>query len=218
MKKTTWLAIGFLIAFALWTAAVCTVDVQPIGPRDSEVGIATINQWVHSLTGVHMTLYVITDWLGLVPIAVCLGFAILGLVQWIRRKRIERVDADILLLGGFYILTVAAYVLFEDIPINYRPVLIDGYLEASYPSSTTLLVLCVMPTAILQWHHRLSCAIYRQAVTAVTAAFIAFTVIGRFVSGVHWMSDIVGGALLSEGLVCLYVAAVQGVGETRSRR
>ena len=150
MKRKLGIALGFLAAFILWTLAVSCLDVQAIGPRDSAVGFATINGWFHSLTGVDLTLYTITDWLGLVPVAVGFGFAILGLAQWIKRKSICKVDRSILVLGGFYILVMAAYILFETVVINYRPVLINGYLEASYPSSTTMLVMCVMPTAVMQ--------------------------------------------------------------------
>lgn len=201
------ISLGFFVAFALWTTLVSYVDVQPIGPDGSSVGFAAINQFVHRLTGVRFSLYHITDWLGLVPVAVCMGFAILGLVQWIRRKDIRKVDFNILVLGAFYIVTMAAYLLFEYVVINYRPVLINGYLEASYPSSTTLLVLCVMPTAILQCKHRVKNRLLQNGINAAIMGFMAFMVIGRLLSGVHWLSDIIGGGLLSTGLVMLYAFA-----------
>ena len=205
--KMKWITpIGLLAAFMLWTVAVCFVDVAPIGPNGSVVGFAAVNGWFHRLTGVNMTLYALTDWLGLVPVAVCLGFAILGLCQWINRRTIRKVDADILLLGGFYILTIAAYLIFESVVVNYRPVLIHGYLEASYPSSTTLLTLCVMSTAWIQWHRRLRHPTLRHLVIAVTIAFAVFMVVGRVISGVHWLTDVVGGILLSGTLVTFYVA------------
>lgn len=204
------LAIALLAAFVLWTTAVCLVDVQPIGPEGSSVGLAGINQYVHRLTGVHWPLYVLTDWLGLVPIAVCLGFAVLGLAQWIRRKSIRRVDAGILLLGGFYIVVMVAYIFFEVNVINYRPVLIDGFLEASYPSSTTILVLCVMPTALMQLNIRIRGKLLRRGMAISIIAFTLFMVLGRLLSGVHWFSDIVGGLLLSAGLVTLYTALCRG--------
>jgi len=200
------ISLGLLAAFALWTTMVCLVDVQQIGPQGSSVGLAGINRFIHNLTGVHFGLYNITDWLSLVPIAVCMGFAILGLVQWIRRKDIRKVDFDILILGGFYIITMTVYLLFEYMVINYRPVLINGYLEASYPSSTTLLVLCIMPTAVMQFRQRIKNRLFRDSTSAVIIGFIAFMVIGRLISGVHWFSDIVGGVLLSTGLVMLYDA------------
>lgn len=193
-----------LTAFVLWTVAICFVDVRAIGPQGSSVGFAGINGFVHTLTGVHWGLYNITDWLGLVPIFLCVGFGILGQVQWIQRKSIRKVDYDIFVLGGFYIVTIAAYLFFESVVINYRPVLINGYLEASYPSSTTLLVMCVMPTAVMQFNSRIKNKVLRNIIAVTIIAFIAFMVIGRLVSGVHWFTDIVGGALLSSGLVMMY--------------
>ena len=195
-----------LSLFVLWTAAVCFVDVQPVGPNGSKVGFATINAFFHNLTGVHFDLYVITDWLGLVPIVVCMGFGMLGLVQWIKRKKLLAVDADILALGAYYLLVMAMYNLFEYCTINYRPVLIDGFLEKSYPSSTTMLVLCVMPTAVMQFRARIKNPGGRGVITVAIWAFVVFMVAGRLLSGVHWFSDIVGGALLSAGLVMLYGA------------
>ncbi len=196
----------FLLAFALWTIAICLVDVRAIGPCSSKVGFALLNGAFHKLTGVHMTLYHMTDWLGLVPIATMMGFAMLGLIQWIKRKQLWKVDFSILVLGGFYMVTIAMYILFEYVVINRRPVLIDGFLEASYPSSTTLLVLCVMPTAMMQIHNRIRNKIFRNATEITISAFIAFMVIGRLVCGVHWLTDIFGGILLSTGLVGLYHA------------
>ena len=202
------IALCLLAAFVLWTALVRLTDVQEIGPRGSAVGFATVNKAFHDLTGVHMSLYIITDWLGLVPIGVAMGFAILGLAQWIRRKRLLQVDRSILALGGFYLAVIAVYVFFEMVVINYRPVLIDGFLEASYPSSTTMLVLCVMPTAIMQLNARIKNRGIKRCVAFAIAAFTAFMVIGRLIAGVHWATDIIGAVLLSTGLFMLYAGAV----------
>ena len=203
-KKNFCVAVILLGTFALWTAAVQLVDVQAIGPQGSAVGFATINGWVHNLTGVHLSLYAVTDWLGLVPLGVVMGFAFLGVIQWITRKHLRQVDFSILVLGGFYLVVMAAYVLFEVFVINYRPVLINGHLEASYPSSTTMLVLCVMPTALMQFNARIKNPVLKRCAAFGITAFIIFMVIGRLISGVHWVTDIVGGALLSAGLVMLY--------------
>ena len=204
VKRNFIIAAGLLAAFVLWTVAVCFVDVQAVGPRSSNVGFATVNSFVHNLTGVNFALYVITDWSGLVPIAVCLCFAVFGLVQWIKRRNITKVDFDILMLGVFYLITMAVYILFEFVVINYRPTLIDGYLETSYPSSTTMLVLCVMPTALMFFDKRIKKGWLRKVVTVTTIAFIVFMVVGRLISGVHWLSDIIGGMLVSSGLVLMY--------------
>ena len=204
MKKKLYLAIGFIFAFMLWTISVSFIDVQAIGPKGSNVGFATINNFVHNALGVNMSLYVITDWLGLIPIGCMLAFAVLGIIQWIKRKKLSQVDYSLFVIGGFYIVVLLVYVLFEFVVINRRPVLIEGVLEASYPSSTTVLVMCVMPTAIMQLNSRIKNIKLKKSLTIVISAFIAFMVIGRLVSGVHWFSDIVGGLLISIGLVTLY--------------
>ena len=193
-----------LAVFVLWTVLICFVDVQAIGPKGSSVGFSTINGFVHKLMGVNWFLYTVTDWLGLVPICVAFGFAVLGLVQWIKRKSLLKVDRSILTLGGFYIVVMTVYILFEIVVINYRPTLINGYLEASYPSSTTMLAMCVMPTAMMQLRARIKNDLFRRCVMFAIAVCIAFMVIGRLLSGVHWVSDIIGGVLLSAGLVMMY--------------
>ena len=204
MKKKFLIPCLLLSGFALWTILVCTVDVQPMGPMGSAVGLATVNRWFHALTGVHMGLYHLTDWLSILPLAIVMGFALKGLVQWIQRKSILRVDQDILALGGFYAAVMAAFVFFEICVINYRPVLIEGVPEASYPSSTTMLVLCVVPTAILQIGNRIRHRWIRRSIYILLIGFMLFMVIGRLISGVHWLTDIIGGILVSAGLVTMY--------------
>ena len=212
MKKETQrnllLAICLLVAFLLWTLAIRFIDMQTIGPQESTVGFATLNRFIHNLTGVHMYLYTITDWLGLVPLMFAMSFGTFGFIQWIKRKKLLKVDYSILVLGGFYIVVIAVYALFEMFVVNYRPVLINGYLEASYPSSTTMLVMCVMPTAIMQFNSRIKNNILKRCISFAIIAFTAFMVIGRFISGVHWFTDVIGGVLLSAGLVLMYRAII----------
>ena len=205
-SRLFWVGVGLLAVFVLWTVLISFVDVEAIGPRQSSVGFATLNGYIHNLTGVNWILYAITDWLGLVPIAVAFGFAILGLVQLIKRKNLRKVDHSILALGVFYIVVMAAYVFFEIVVVNYRPTLIEGYLEASYPSSTTMLVMCVMPTAAMQLKARIKNTVFRRCAIVAIMVFTVFMVIGRLISGVHWITDIIGGALLSAGLVTFYSA------------
>ena len=215
--KFLWIGLAFLAAFALWTALVRFNAVQAIGPNGSSVGFATLNGLVHETIGVHWGLYKVTDWLGLIPIGFVLGFAVLGLVQLIRRRSLFKVDRSILVLGGFYIVVMAMYLLFEEVAINYRPVLIDGNLEASYPSSTTMLALCVLPTAIMQLKSRIRRRTVRRAVLVTLGTLTAFMVVGRLISGVHWLTDMIGSVLLSVGLVMLYAFAIKRQGTSRRK-
>ena len=207
-KKYVKIGAGLLAAFVLWTILIQFIDVKAIGPNGSYTGFAAFNAWFHQLTGEHPAIYKLTDWLSVIPFIVCVCFGLLGLYQLISRKCLMRVDPDIILLGIYYILVICGYLLFETFPVNFRPVLIDGVLEASYPSSTTLLVLSVMPTLKFQIDRRAESETVRTITTVFVIAFTAFMVIGRVISGVHWATDIIGGILLSSGLFTLYCAAV----------
>ena len=184
-KRFLGFGIAFVVVFAIWTTLVQIIDVQPFGVNGTDIGFATVNSRFHKLTGVHMTVYVLTDWLGLVPVFVCMLFGCIGFIQLVKRRSLVKVDYDILLLGIYYIVVIAGYLIFEVIPINYRPILIEGRMEASYPSSTTLLVLSVMSTLIFQVKSRVENEVSKRVIGVVSAIFMLFMVVGRLISGVH---------------------------------
>ena len=208
MERKRHLIFGciWLLCFAIFTLLVKTVDVQSIGAEGSLVGFATGNRWVKDVIGVHLWWYHVTDWLGLLSVGVGLGFAALGAVQLFRRRSLWQVDRDILWLGVLYLVMGACYLLFERFPVNYRPVILDGSLESSYPSSHTLLTICVMATAIFQGKKRLQGKLRRWAVGFCIGVLVV-TVVGRVIAGVHWVTDILGAILLGMSLVELYRAA-----------
>ena len=202
------LGITLIAVFIVWTLLILSVDVQPLGQNGTNIGFATINCWFHKLTGVHMTIYTITDWLGLVPVFICMVFGCIGLTQLIKRKSLFKVDYDIISLGVYYVIVILGYLVFEMIPINYRPILIEEIMEISYPSSTTLLVLCVMPTLWEQANRRVENVFVKRIINVCVVCFSIFMVVGRLIAGVHWLTDIVGGILLSAGLFFVYKAVV----------
>ena len=200
--------ITFIVFFVIWTILILILDVQPIGIKGTNIGFATINSWFHSLIGVNMTLYTITDWLGLVPIFICIFIGLVGFIQLVKRKNLLKVDFDIIILGVYYVIVILCYLIFEMYPINYRPILINGFMESSYPSSTTLLVLCVIPTLVFQANQRLKSITLKRFITIFAVAFSIFMVVGRLISGVHWLTDIIGSCLLSSGLFYVYKGIV----------
>lgn len=210
MKKSKLCGVraGLLfVLFALFTVGVKMVDVQAIGPQKSSIGFATINQAAASLFGVHEIWYTITDYLGYLALAVAFGFALCGLVQLIKRKSLWKVDSAILSLAGLYILVVAFYVFFEIVIVNYRPVLMEGVLEASYPSSHTMLVVAIMASAPIVLKRLIGQDKAAVGIAQLIASIvIVVTVVGRLLSGVHWLTDIIGGVLLAAAIVMLYVS------------
>jgi len=204
MKLGCLLITGFLV----WTWMIQNIDVQPVGVNETEIGFAALNRWFHELTGVHMKLYTFTDWLALITVFVCMIFAGMGFVQLIRRRSLRKVDKDIIILGVYYVIVILGYLIFEMYPVNYRPIFIEGRMEASYPSSTTLLVLSVMPTLIEQVNRRMKDGLLRKTVKSSVILFSVFMVMGRLISGVHWFTDIVGAIILSTGMFFIYNASV----------
>lgn len=200
------------LAFIVFTILVKFVDVQAVGPNGSEVGLASLNNVIFKVFGYNQTLYDVTEILGLVTFLIIGFFAVLGLYQLIKGKSIKKVDYKILVLGCFYVVVLLFYVLFEIIVINYRPVLIDGELEASYPSSHTMLSICVVTSAIVVLSEMLEKQkVLRTVMVIAGYVLVAFTVAGRLLSGVHWFTDIVGAMLLSFALVMLFYSALDYV-------
>ncbi len=169
----------------IFTILTKLTDVQAIGPQGSTVGFAAINRFVHSLFGVNMLWYHITDWLGLIPVMTAFVFAVVGLVQLIRRRSLRKLDKSLLILSGFYILVIAVYVFFESCVINYRPILMNGSLEASYPSSHTLMTICLMLAAVTECSLLIKSRQCNTVIKILSYAIITMTIIGRLISGVH---------------------------------
>ena len=210
-NKGKFLIIGISGAlFALLIVLLCCVDVEPVGAAGTSVGLSHLNRFVFELTGVNMVWYNITDWLGLTAIIAAFLFAATGLVQLIKRRSILKVDKEILALGGLYILVIGIYVLFENVIVNYRPIIMPGCSnpEASFPSSHTMLVCVIMGSTIIIIGKYIKKKSLCMVIRGICAAVIAVTVVGRLISGVHWFTDILGGLLISTFLLALYSAFV----------
>lgn len=196
---------GAAVLFAVFTVLVAVADVRPLGPLGSEIGFARLNTYIFDKIGTNDAWGKVTEVFGIAAIAVACFFCGLGIYTAIKRKSLRRVDKWLYIMFGSYALIVIFYLLFELIVVNYRPILSEGELQASYPSSHTLIVLTVLGTAIPQVL-RLKNRAARIMLVSVAAAVMALTVVGRLVCGVHWFTDILGGVLLSAVIVLLNVS------------
>ena len=213
-KRNLIVTAGLFLSFIIFTVLVAVVDVRVVGPNGAKVGFAILNEKLWVALGESEVLYKTTEVLGYLTFAIIGAFAVLGAYQLIKGKSIKKVDCKIIALGVFYVIVLIFYVLFEVVVINYRPVLIDGELEASYPSSHTMLSICVIFSAIIVLNEMLKGKDkLNLAVSATGYLLITLTVVGRLLSGVHWFTDIVGGVLLSSSLVMLFYTAINYIKE-----
>ena len=210
-KKRNFLISTILILLAVvFTILVKVVDVKQVGVNGTSIGFATVNQFVFLTTGVNMIWYHITDWLGLVPIFMAMAYALLGLVQLIKRKSLFKVDKEIIILGLFYVVVISIYIFFEKVIVNYRPILMNGFLEASYPSSHTLMTICLCGSSIIvnkkMFNNKIT-----KLMNLLSLVIIIITVIGRLLSGVHWFTDIIGGILIARALLMTLYSLVDAI-------
>ena len=202
-KKNIIISVILTIIAVVFTVLVCTFDVKNVGLNETSLGFSTINREIFESIGENSLLKTITDVLGYFALALVGFYGLVGLYQLIKRKSIFKVDREIILLGAFYVVVLGLYILFDKVVINYRPVLEDGLLESSYPSSHTLLTICVCISAIM-----INNKLFKSDLTKIFNYFlilVAFvTVVGRLLAGVHWFTDIIGGIIISSALLMIF--------------
>ena len=206
MKKQ-WITIGLLllIVSVVFTIILTKVDVKVIGPENSAVGLSSINSKLSF--DYNEKVYKVSKYLGYVALVIPGVYALIGLIQLIKGKSLSKVDKRLFVLAVFYCVVLATYVLFEKVIINYRPVILDEGLEASYPSSHTLMSLCFTVSAIL-----INKAMFKDKTKLINLGLLVLgfaIVLGRYISGVHWFTDIVGSILISITLLSFFKAFVK---------
>ncbi len=220
MKRTkTELITGgiLLLLFIVFTVTLNFVDIRAVGPLGSTVAYGGINAAFHHFSGVHWWLYEITEWMGNFAAVFALFGAVVSVLQWIRRKSLKRVDYPLLILMAFYVLLFGVYFLFEAVTINYRPVIVDGALAGSYPSSTTMVTFFVLMSAVIPFDRLVRSERTKKNLKIFCIVYASFTVIGRLFCGVHWLTDIFGGFLYALSLLLLYSGTIHYAEEKGAR-
>lgn len=207
-KRNFIISGGLFSVFLIFTLIVTFVDVRPVGANGSKVGLASLNQWFFNLLGVIEPLDVLTDVFMCVAIALFAGLAVVGVVQWVKRKSIKKVDKELILFALCCCLMGCCYLFFEAVVINTRPTAIEGVLEASYPSSHTLIIGVVLGCAIVLNQKRNIESKYKNLINVVICAFAGVAIVCRCLSGMHWLTDIFAGALLASSIDMFYYACV----------
>lgn len=205
----------FVVAFCIWTQCILYIDVAPVGPAGTSIGFSTINQAVHESLGVNKIWYYLTEGFGVLAIVILILFCLFLVVQMIKRKGLKNADKQLYFLFAQYVIMGILYLLFEKVIINYRPVLEDGqsFPEASYPSSHAMLVCVVMGSTMLIIGNYIKKQGLLRIIQVLCVIIACITLFGRLASGVHWFSDIIGGALLSAAILTAFAGRISVLDE-----
>ena len=208
-RRNLIITIVLFAIFVIFTIAVSIVGVDAIGPNGTSVGFAKLNQSFAEKHDYNSLWYAVTKILGYIAILICLFFAATGVLQLVSGKSLKKVSPKLWVLAAFYVAVVVFYVAFNKIVVNYRPILeSDGSLEASYPSSHAMLAVCVFISAIIQIMGGKGSESFKKTVCVVLGVMTVVMVVGRLLSGVHWLTDIIGGVILSAALLMAYYTAL----------
>ena len=212
MKQKVYFILSgaFAGAFLLFLILLFTVDVGAIAPLGGRVGLSTINASVRDAIGTNDRIYTVTKLTGYFGLALVGLFGCVGIFQWATRRSLAKVDREILLLGGLYVVTGLFYLLFEVCVVNVRPLLMPGESvpAASFPSSHTVMAIVIYGSAA-----RLAGRYLKKPLSffasVLSLLLLVVTAAGRFLSGVHWFTDVLCGVFLGCALLFAYFGALQ---------
>lgn len=209
-----------LVLFIVWTVLVKVVDTAPIGPMETVVGFSSINGAVHEALGTSDLWYRASEILGYLAILLCGVFAIIGLVQLIQRKSLAKVDKRLIAAGVIYVCVIIAYILFDKVVVNYRPVIMPGETapEPSYPSTHAMLGCVGYGVGAILLPDYLKNPTVSGLVRPLCWILAVLTAVTRLLSGVHWLTDIIGGIILSAFFLTAFYAAYVKLGRMKRKR
>ena len=209
---------GLFIFIFLYT--ICLVlalkvkDVEAIGPKNTEVGLAFLNEWFRNLfhygeEGYFKFWYVFTQILGYVSYAVCAFWSVLYWREVIKTKGWNGVGVDKNLMATWwlYLLTMIICLVFSRVAINYRPLVMPGKtkLAVSFPSIHVILFIIAWGSTIFHvadiFSERKKLVIVLHSICTF---FMVLGIIGRMISGVNWFTDILGGIGFGLTLLLIY--------------
>ena len=206
-KKNWKLLVGaaFFVLFLILIVLLKAVDVELDANTGKEIGLSSVNFAARDAIGERFGLYDLTEYLGYLAILVAACFAVWAVVRFFfARFDLRKTGLDFAVLAGLYAAVICFYVLFELWVVNYRPLLLEGKAEASFPSSHTMLAITVFVSAGRILYRRFVLRVSPVLFSLPFYLLAAFVTVARLLSGVHWLTDILGGVLLAAALLFLF--------------
>lgn len=203
-------ALAAFAGFAVLIILLSCADVR-VAPNGGKIGLGKMNITVSYALGYGETWYKISKILGYVVLAAAVFNVAVTVWQYFKRKKLIAVDREFLCLCGLYAAVAVVYVAFELFPVNFRPTSSGNNLEASFPSSHALLALTVCGSSAIVAFRKIGSRPWRIAAITAESVLAVALVASRTLSGVHWITDVIGSVILSVALVSCFVGGLCGI-------
>ena len=211
-KSVKWIIFIWCFLYAvIMVIALKFESGVPIGDLGS-INLRALNNGFRGLFGYEQggyfrSLYLITEGLGVVSILACLFWTGMGIKDLIKYRDINDVDKSIFATWLLYVLALIVWRVTLKISVSYAPVSVHpkSALVVSFPCGNTFLIIISMCSSIYLIGYFLEEK--KKLVLALRVACIAILALGiifRTVSGVNWLTDILGAIGFAVPAVVLY--------------
>lgn len=184
--------------FLLLIVFLLTVDVGYAVPH-APVGLSTVNGFVFEAIGENPEWEMVSFVLLIISVLLMCAQGLCIFIKMIRTRKLWEMVA----VGHAWLLALVFYILFEFCIVNYRPILEDGELAASFPSSHTLIAVVLFGVMAVWFAYLLPRSVKKYVIIALLGAAAFVSALARLMVGVHWLTDVLGGMLLGGVIVSL---------------
>lgn len=149
----------------------------------------------------------ISDIILLASFAILGVFVVLGLYQLITRKSLLKVDHRLLWMILPLVLIAITYVVFDKfLVLNIRP---NGSGEASFPSTHVMVVSTIFLIIALNLPYYIKSKTAWIIIDIAMLLLIVLVCVGRVLSEMHWLSDVLGGLAFAIIFAVIYYLIIR---------
>lgn len=191
-RKSLDIIISILwLILLIFTILVSFVDVKIYNVTNTEIGLYSLNKifLVNSINSNYIN--IISNGIFLICLLVIILMLLLITFEYFKTKKINKNNLNFII---HFLIMVLIWIIFDKILIiNYRPILINGNIEGSYPSTHVM----VSTFVLLFLSDKLKKIFKNDKIFyIISIGLIIIQSISRILLTMHWFTDIIGGLLI----------------------